>query len=159
MDVIFLTLRGLMMKYFLGTDHAGFEVRDFILDYFMQRDLEIVDLSPLNDERVDYPDYAQKVCLEVLKDSNHYGILICGSGIGMSISANRFEGIRAGLCMDAYMAKMARAHNDANVLCLGARISGLGEIESILEAFLQTEFEGGRHFERIKKIEKRIKEN
>ncbi|WP_027327376.1 ribose 5-phosphate isomerase B [Helicobacter pametensis] len=142
------------MKYFLATDHAGIRVRDFILSYFKKIDQEIVDLSPTGEKSVDYPDYAKKVCLEVLRDSSHRGILVCGSGIGMSIAANRFGGIRAGLCTDAYMAKMTRLHNDANVLCLGERISGLGEIESILEAFIQTEFEGDRHLRRIEKIEK-----
>lgn len=146
------------MKYFLGTDHAGNQVRDFILSYFKEKHLELVDLSSPTYERVDYPDFAKKVCLEVLKSPNHRGILVCGSGIGMSIAANRFCGIRAGLCMDAYMAKMARAHNDANVLCMGERVSGLGVIESILEAFLQTEFEGDRHLKRLIKIEQMAKE-
>ena len=141
------------MKYFLGTDHAGIRVRDFIIEYFAKKGLELVDLSPKNDMRVDYPDYAKKVCQEVLKTPNSKGILVCGSGIGMSISANRFKGIRAGLCTDSYMAKMTRAHNDANVLCMGERVSGLGEIEAILEAFIHTEFEGGRHQDRIQKIE------
>lgn len=146
------------MKYFLATDHAGMKVRDFILEYFRSKGLEIKDLSPNEGERVDYPDYAKKVCLEVLKNPSYRGILVCGSGIGMSISANRFSGIRAGLCTDAYMAKMTRAHNDANVLCLGERVSGLGEIESILESFLQTDFEGERHLKRIQKIEEIAKE-
>lgn len=141
------------MKYFLGTDHAGINVRDFIVEYFTKKGLELVDLSPKTKERVDYPDFAKKVCQEVLETPSSRGILVCGSGIGMSISANRFKGIRAGLCTDAYMAKMTRAHNDANVLCMGERISGLGEIESILEAFINTEFEGGRHRDRIQKIE------
>lgn len=141
------------MKYFLGTDHAGIKVRDFIVEYFSKKGIELVDLSPKSEERVDYPDFAKKVCEQVLKIPNSRGILVCGSGIGMSISANRFKGIRAGLCTDAYMAKMTRAHNDANVLCMGERISGLGEIESILEAFISTEFEGGRHELRIQKIE------
>lgn len=141
------------MKYFLGTDHAGVKVRDFIVEYFAKNGYELVDLSPKNEERVDYPDFAKKVCLEVLKHSDSRGILVCGSGIGMSIAANRFKGIRAGLCTDAYMAKMTRAHNDANVLCMGERISGMGEIESILEAFISTDFEGGRHKTRIQKLE------
>lgn len=141
------------MKYFLATDHAGINVRDFIVEYFSNKGIELVDLSPTTKERVDYPDFAKKVCLEVLRNADSRGILVCGSGIGMSISANRFKGIRAGLCTDAYMAKMTRAHNDANVLCMGERISGFGEIESILEAFIHTEFEGGRHEQRIQKIE------
>lgn len=146
------------MKYFLGVDHAGNQVRDFVLSYFAERHLQLIDLSSLEHQKVDYPDYAQKVCLEVLKDPNHRGILVCGTGIGMSIAANRFCGIRAGLCMDAYMAKMARAHNNANVLCMGERVSGMGVIESILEAFIDTEFEGDRHLNRLTKIDQMIKE-
>lgn len=146
------------MKYFLGADHAGNKVRDFVVSYFQERHLELIDLSSSIDQKVDYPDFARKVCLEVLKSPNHRGILVCGSGIGMSIAANRFCGIRAGLCVDAYMAKMARAHNDANVLCIGERVSGLGVIESVLEAFLQTEFEGNRHLKRLIKIEQITKE-
>lgn len=146
------------MRYFLGADHAGKSVRDFVLAYFKERGMELIDLSSHGDEKVDYPDFAKKVCVEVLKSPNHRGILICGSGIGMSIVANRFSGIRAGLCTDAYMAKMARAHNDANVLCMGERVSCLGVVRSILEAFLQTEFEGDRHLKRLIKIEQVIKE-
>ncbi|ANV97439.1 ribose 5-phosphate isomerase B [Helicobacter enhydrae] len=141
------------MRYFLATDHAGVRVRDFIVEYFRGKNLDLVDFSPSGSESVDYPDYAKKVCLEVLKTPQSRGILVCGSGIGMSITANRFKGIRAGLCTDAYMAEMTRRHNDANVLCLGERVSGLGIIESILDAFVTTEFEGGRHLSRIEKID------
>ncbi|WP_305862227.1 ribose 5-phosphate isomerase B [Helicobacter cholecystus] len=141
------------MKYFLGTDHAGMNARDFIVEYFAKNRIELIDLSPNIMQKVDYPDFAKKVCVQVLKNPDSRGILVCGSGIGMSIAANRFKGIRAGLCTDAYMAKMTRAHNDANILCMGERISGLGEMESILEAFIHTEFEGGRHYQRICKIE------
>lgn len=141
------------MKYFLATDHAGIKVRDFIVEYFQKHNLELVDLSPKSEEKVDYPDYAKKVCLEVLANPNSRGILVCGSGIGMSMSANRFRGIRAGLCTDSYMAKMTRMHNDANVLCMGERVSGIGEIEEMLDAFINTEFEGGRHLQRIQKLD------
>ena len=104
-------------------------------------------------ERVDYPDYAVKVCESVLADAASQGILICGSGIGMSMAANRFHGIRAALCHDAYTATVARGHNDANVLCFGERIVGQGVAESILDAWCAGKFEGGRHCGRVEKIE------
>ncbi|PAF48367.1 ribose 5-phosphate isomerase B [Helicobacter sp. 12S02634-8] len=141
------------MRYVLGTDHAGLVLRDFVKEYLHSRGFAVLDLAPKTPQRVDYPDFAQKVCREILNTQDTRGVLICGSGIGMSIAANRFVGIRAALCLDAYMAKMARLHNNANVLCLAERISGLGEVESILEAFVQTDFEGGRHMGRISKIE------
>lgn len=141
------------MTYYLGTDHAGIKLRDFVKNYLLERKISVIDFSPEENFSVDYPDYAQKVCESVLKNMGSKGILICGSGIGMSIAANRYKGIRAALCTDSYMAKMSRKHNDANILCLGERISGLGEVEDILETFISTDFEGGRHMCRISKIE------
>ncbi|PAF44071.1 ribose 5-phosphate isomerase B [Helicobacter sp. 11S02629-2] len=139
--------------YYIASDHAGLVVKNFILEYFSERNLAIKDLYKLEkDSKVDYPDIAFLVAKEVQKDKDSRGILICGSGIGVSIGANRFKDIRAALCTDSYMAKMARMHNDANILCLGERVSGLGVIESILEAFLNTSFEGGRHTLRVNKL-------
>nr|QGT50508.1 ribose 5-phosphate isomerase B [uncultured Helicobacter sp.] len=140
------------MVYIIGTDHAGVNLRDFIKQYLQSKGFEVIDLAPTDTQRVDYPDFAQKVCKKMREYDDARGILVCGSGIGMSIAANRYEYIRAALCTDAYMAKMARAHNDANVLCMGERISGIGEVESILEAFIDTPFEGGRHLTRISKL-------
>ena len=141
------------MKYFIGTDHAGFEVKAFVIEFLKNRGIEVEDLGTYSSESVDYPDYAHKVAKAVLENPGTMGILICGSGIGMSLAANKHKGIRAALCHDYYTAKMARLHNDANILCFGARIVGKGEIESILEAWLNTEFEGGRHLRRVKKID------
>lgn len=141
------------MTYILGSDHAGVKLGSFVKEYLQSGGFEVIDYSPSDTIRVDYPDFAKKVCKEVLKRKDCRGILICGTGLGMSIAANRYKGIRATLCLDGYMAKMARMHNDANVLCLAERISGLGEVESILEAFLHTDFEGGRHSCRVSKIE------
>ncbi|WP_334093025.1 ribose 5-phosphate isomerase B [Helicobacter typhlonius] len=138
--------------YFIGTDHAGFTLKAFVIAFLEAKGFRVVDLAPQTNERVDYPDYAKKVCEAMKTEADSKGILICGSGIGMSIAANRYKHIRAALCTDAYMAKMARAHNNANVLCMGERISGVGEVESILEAFISTEFEGGRHLMRVEKL-------
>jgi len=141
------------LKFFIATDHAGVAIKPNIIEMLEKRGHEIVDLGPANTDRVDYPDYAHKLCLEVLADSNSQGILICGSGIGMSLAANKHIGIRAALCHDAYTASMARAHNNANVLCFGERIVGLGVAESIIDAWCDGSFEGGRHADRVKKIE------
>ena len=140
------------ITYIVGTDHAGFKLKAFVMAFLQERGFEVIDFAPHNEERVDYPDYAQKVC-EAIESESYRGILICGSGIGMSIAANRYKHIRAALCTDAYMAKMARLHNNANVLCIGERISGVGEVESILEAFINSEFEGGRHLLRLEKLD------
>lgn len=161
---------------FIASDHAGFILKDFVKQWLETHGYEVCDLGVESESRVDYPDYAKLLCQKLLEantksklDSrtessttpttspqSNQGILICGSGIGMSMSANRFPGIRAALCTSTYMAHITRAHNDANVLCLGARISGEGEVESMLEAFFTTEFEGGRHSCRVGKIEAEI---
>ncbi len=140
------------MKYFIGADHAGIDIKQYVKELFEAKGHEVIDLGPFSKERVDYPDYAQKVCQEVLKNEGSKGILICGSGIGMSMAANKFDGIRAALCHNEYSAKMAREHNDANVICLGERVSGYGMIEAIVEAWLSASFEGGRHTNRVEKI-------
>lgn len=142
-----------MKKFYIATDHAGFEVKEFVKDYVRSLGHEIIDLGPNSSERVDYPDYAKKCAYAVLEDPGSFGILICGTGIGISIAANKVPGIRAALCHDAYTAQMTRAHNDANILCFGERVVGKGVIESMIDAFCQTEFEGGRHAGRIGKIE------
>lgn len=141
------------MLYIIGSDHAGLNLKNFVQDFLLQKGFEVLDLAPKDGQKVDYPDYAQAVCEAMKQHPESRGILICGSGLGMSIAANRYKHIRATLCTDAYMAKMARAHNDSNVLCLGERISGLGEVESILEAFIEGQFDGQRHTQRIAKLQ------
>ncbi len=141
------------MKIYIATDHAAFCIKEDVKKILEELGNEVVDLGPFNDERVDYPDFAHKLCNEVLKDSTSQGILICGTGIGMSLSANKHIGIRAALCHDAYTAQMAREHNDANVLCFGQRVVGLGTIESICTSWCKSSFLGGRHAIRVNKIE------
>jgi ribose 5-phosphate isomerase B len=142
------------MKFFIATDHAGIEYKDFVIELLKKRGAEVEDLGPYSKDRVDYPDFAKK-CAEAVRDNKgSFGILICGTGIGMSISANKVDGVRAALCHDAYTAEMARAHNDAQILCFGQRVVGLGTVESIIDSFLKTEFEGGRHTQRVEKIMK-----
>ena len=141
------------MKFYIATDHAGIDLKDYTVELLKEKGHEVIDLGPFSKERVDYPDYAVKVCEAVLADKTSQGILICGSGIGMSMAANRHSGIRAALCHDAYTATVARGHNDANVLCFGERIIGKGVAESILDAWCAGSFDGGRHARRVEKIE------
>jgi len=141
------------MKFYIATDHAGYAVKEFTKDVVISLGHEIIDLGPDSADRVDYPDFAKKCAEAVISDKGSFGILICGTGIGISISANKIAGIRAGLCHDAYTASMCRAHNDANILAFGERVVGRGVIESMIEAFCNTEFEGGRHAGRVDKIE------
>lgn len=140
------------MKVYIATDHAGFAIKDFVKELFLKRGYVVEDLGPKSADRVDYPDFAQKVATKVAQNPGSQGVLICGTGIGMSIAANKIKGIRAAEVHDYYTAKMARAHNDANVLCFGERVVGKGVIESIIDAWCETEFEGGRHENRVKKI-------
>jgi len=141
------------MKFYIATDHAAFRIKDSVKEIVESLGATIVDLGPDCDDRVDYPDFAHKLCSSVLGDEGSFGILICGTGIGMSLAANKHQGIRAALCHDGYTAQMAREHNDANVICFGERVVGLGVIESILKGFIDSSFEGGRHQDRVKKIE------
>ncbi len=141
------------MKFFVATDHAGIELKDYTVALLREKGHEVEDMGPYSKDRVDYPDYAHKVATAVLESSDAHGILICGSGIGMSMAANRHEGIRAALCHDAYTAMVARGHNDANILCFGERIVGKGVAESILDAWIAGSFDGGRHCGRVEKIE------
>lgn len=139
------------MTCIIGCDHAGLDLANEILEYLQNHSTKIIHIFPQNGAKVDYPDYAKLVCKEVISESA-IGILVCGSGIGMSMAANKIKGIRAALCTDSYMAKFARAHNNANVLCLGARVIGNGVAQEIVSVFLNTEFEGGRHKIRVDKI-------
>jgi ribose 5-phosphate isomerase B len=140
------------MKFYIATDHAGYAVKDFVKDYITALGHEIIDLGPDSADRVDYPDFGRKCAEAVRDDAGSYGVVVCGTGIGISISANKVPGIRAALCHDAYTAAMARAHNDAQILAFGERVSGQGVITSMIDAFVATEFEGGRHAGRVEKI-------
>jgi ribose 5-phosphate isomerase B len=140
------------MKLAIGCDHAGLALKTELLDALKGR-AEVQDLGTSSGESVDYPDFASKVARAVGKGEVERGLLVCGTGIGMSIVANKFRGVRAALCTSELEARMARAHNDANVLCLGQRVIGPGQARAILDVFLSTPFEGGRHAQRVKKIQ------
>lgn len=147
------------MRFYIATDHAGYNVKDFVKEYLESKSHEVIDLGPYSNDRVDYPDFAKKCAQKVVEDNGSFGILICGTGIGISVSANKVCGIRAALCHDSYTAAMSRAHNDANILCFGERVVGKGVIESMLDSFCDTPFEGGRHADRVKKIDVCSSEN
>jgi len=134
-----------------GSDHAGLLLRAEAVKVARAAGVEVEDLGPFSGERVDYPDYARQVAESVVAGRARFGLLVCGTGIGMSIAANKVRGVRAAHCTTEFEARMARAHNDANVLCMGERVVGLGLGGAIVKAFLETPFEGGRHALRVQK--------
>jgi len=136
----------------IGCDHGGYDLKKEIIKYLTANNLKFIDFGSHNTESVNYPDYAHFVCEAIQNGQADRGILICGTGIGMSISANKHKGIRAACCSDTYSARLTRLHNDANVLCMGGRVLGTGLALDITELFLKTQFEGGRHEIRVKLI-------
>lgn len=132
----------------IGCDHGGYELKEFIKEMLAAQNVEFKDFG-CDGEPVNYPDYADKVCRAIQSGECCRGILVCGTGIGMSMAANKHKGIRAACCSDTYSARMTRAHNDANVLCLGGRVLGFGLAADMVQIFLSTEFEGGRHKTRV----------
>jgi|TARA_B100001758_G_C18360732_1_gene585558 ribose 5-phosphate isomerase B len=139
------------MKISIGSDHAGFELKQKIIEKYPS--FKFDDCGTFSNKSVDYPDFGHKVAKSVLNNNVDYGIVVCGSGIGISIAANRNKGIRAALCTSVEHAKLSRLHNDANILALGSRLTNEKDIYSIIDIFLSTTFEGGRHSDRIKKID------
>lgn len=140
------------VKVAIGCDHAAFRLKESLVSLLRGRGLEVADFGADGESSVDYPDFGEKVSLAVSRGEADRGILICGTGIGMSIVANKFPGIRAALCAEPFSARMSRLHNDANVLVLGARVVGESLAEEITNVWLDTPFEGGRHAGRIGKI-------
>lgn len=142
------------MKIAISSDHGGNRLRHEITQLLSERGINFEDFGPKNDDSVDYPDYATAVCEGVVSGQFDRGILICGTGIGMSIAANKTKGIRCALAHDVFSAKATRAHNDTNVLAMGERVIGFGLAREIVDAWLDTSFEGGRHEQRIEKVMK-----
>jgi ribose 5-phosphate isomerase B len=135
-----------------GSDHAGLALRAEAVKVAREAGFEVEDLGPFSGESVDYPDYARRVAEAVASGKARFGILVCGTGIGMSIAANKVKGVRAAHCTNELEARMARAHNDANVLCIGERVLGLGLGAAIVKAWLGAAFEGGRHQRRVDQL-------
>ena len=136
----------------IASDHAARKLRLDIMKHFDEAGVEYVDYGTYDEKSCNYPDYAEKVCTAVYNGTQDMGILVCGTGIGMSMAANKCRGIRAALCSDTYSAKFTRLHNDSNVLCMGARVLGVGLALEIVDTFINTDFEGGRHQLRVDMI-------
>ncbi|HOO74231.1 MAG TPA: ribose 5-phosphate isomerase B [Tepiditoga sp.] len=142
------------MKISIASDHAAFEMKEFLKEYLIESGYEVTDYGTNSDESVDYPDYAEKLGKSVASSETDYGVLLCGTGIGASIAANKIKGIRAALCLYPQMAELARQHNNANVVVLGGRLMGKDICKWTVDKFLNTDFEGGRHQRRVDKITK-----
>jgi ribose 5-phosphate isomerase B len=143
-----------MPRFFVGNDHAGLSLKAAVVSHLVQAGHEVVDLGAQENVSCDYPDFAQAVAARVVAGEG-MGILVCGTGQGMAMAANRIHGVRAAVCADAFSARATRLHNDANVLCLGERVVGVGVALGIVDAFVAAEFEGGRHSRRIAKFDLR----
>lgn len=141
-----------MNKIIVGSDHGGFEYKAIISEHLSNKGYEVIDVGTHDNSSVDYPDIAKLLAEKVLANEC-LGILVCGTGIGISIAANKCKGIRAAVCNDVYSAKMAKEHNNSNVLALGQRVVGEGQMLMIVDTWLNTEFAGGRHERRVNKIE------
>jgi ribose 5-phosphate isomerase B len=141
-----------LRKIFVSSDHAGYKLKEEIKLYLLKKKISFVDMGPHNDDRVDYPDFAHKVAKKVKTNKDNVGILVCGSGMGMNIAANRHKNIRAAQCFNLKSTKLSRLHNDANIITLGSRLLSKKLALKCVIAFLNTKFEGGRHLKRIKKL-------
>ena len=140
------------MKIGIGSDHIGFPLKQYFIEYLSKKGYEVIDFGTNSDQRVDYPVYGQKVAEAVVSGSCDKGILICGTGVGISLAANKVQGIRAVVCSEPYSARLARQHNDANIVAFGARVVGISLADMIVDEFLTAQFEGGRHQKRIDMI-------
>ncbi len=145
-------MKSLFKKICISSDHAGFKLKENIKDFLIKKNLSIIDLGPANENSVDYPDYARKVSNRVKSKKSEIGILVCGSGTGMAISANKTKKIRAAVCYNLKSTRLCRQHNNANIIALGSRLIKKDNALKLISVFLQTEFEGGRHLRRVKKI-------
>ena len=143
----------------IASDHGGFSLKVDIVSFLNELGYEVNDMGPKNQDSVDYPDYGIRIAQAVTQNTNSRGIVICGTGIGMSIVVNRFTGIRGTLCSDLYTAKLCREHNDSNILIMGGRVVGHGLAREIVKVWLSTPFEGGRHQKRLDKINQFDKSN
>ena len=136
----------------IGSDHGGFELKGILIDYLAEKGHSIINLGTDSPESVDYPDYARACCDEVLSKRADFGILVCGTGVGISIAANKIDGIRCGLCPSKEIAALVKQHNNANVIALGGRFTSSEEGKAIVDSYMSAEFEGGRHQQRVDKI-------
>ena len=145
-------MKSLFKKVCISSDHAGYNLKESIKNFLIKRNISIIDLGPQNEDSVDYPDYAKKVSNRVKSKKSDVGILICGSGTGMAISANKIKGIRAAVCYNLKSTRLSRLHNNANIIAIGSRLTKKNISFRLVSIFLQTKFERGRHLRRVRKI-------
>ena len=145
-------MRPLFKKVCIASDHAGFKLKESIKSFLIDKNISIIDLGPMNENSVDYPDYAKKVSNRVKSKKSDIGILVCGSGTGMAISANKMKKIRAAVCYNSKSTRLSRQHNNANIIAIGSRLTKRNTALKLVSIFLETKFEGGRHLRRVKKI-------
>ena len=139
-------------KITIGCDHAGYELKKKVIDHLQERGIEVIDVGTYSTDSCDYPAIAHAVCKNIQDGVTELGILVCGTGIGMSMAANKHRGIRAAACSDTFSARLTRIHNDANVLCFGERVVGMGLALDLVDNFIDAEFEGGKHQRRVDMI-------
>ena len=147
-----IDLNYLFKKICIASDHAGLNLKEIIKSFLINKNVSIIDLGPYEDKSVDYPDFAKKIANRIKSKKSEIGILVCGSGTGMAISANKIKTIRAAVCYNAKSTRLSRQHNNANIIALGSRLTKKNLSLKLVEIFLKTKFEGGRHLKRIKKI-------
>ncbi len=145
-------MRFLFKKIWIASDHAGFRLKEKIKKYLIKKKISLIDLGPNDLKSVDYPDYAKKVSNRIKLKKNEAGILVCGSGTGMAISANKIKGIRAAVCYNKSSTSLSRQHNNANIIAIGSRLTKTKIALKLISVFMSTKFEGGRHLRRVKKI-------
>ena len=145
-------MNSIFKKICISSDHAGFKLKESIKDFLINKNISIIDLGPMNEDSVDYPDYAKKASNRVKLKRSDVGILVCGSGTGMAISANKIKGIRAAVCYNLKSTRLSRQHNNANIISIGSRLTRKNIALKLVSIFLETKFEGGRHLRRVKKI-------
>ena len=145
-------MKSLFKRVCIASDHAGFRLKEIIKDFLINKNISIIDLGPMNENSVDYPDYAKKVSNRVKMKKSQVGILVCGSGTGMAISANKNKKIRAAVCYNLKSTRLSRQHNNANIIAIGSRLTKKSVALKLVYTFLETKFEGGRHLRRVKKI-------
>ena len=145
-------MNSIFKKICISSDHAGYKLKEYIKIYLIKKEISLIDLGPFETKSVDYPDYAKKIARRVAVKKSDVGILVCGSGTGMAISANKTKGIRAAVCYNVKSTRLSRQHNNANIIALGSRLTKKNEVMKLIKIFFNTKFQGGRHLRRVKKI-------
>ena len=145
-------MNSIFKKICISSDHAGFKLKESIKDFLINKNISIIDLGPMDEDSVDYPDYAKRLSNRVKSKKSDIGILVCGSGIGMAMSANKIKGIRAAVCYNLKSTRLSRQHNNANIISIGSRLTKKNIALKLVSVFLETKFEGGRHLRRVRKI-------